>query len=323
MGKNVSDRTGGTSSACASGNPPVVFYSGQEQPEFLTNRRILAELRKAGYADAGTNEARYLLNHVSYQHILPYLKAAKAWSPDSGIKRASDMLSFDRLMQAVVFRFIGIIEAQMRAQYSQAMAERHGSLSVYDKSLFLREERYMRSRGAYDDEVRKKAGKNRKVRSALEQNDGMLPIWLGVECMTMGTLFNLYSNTADTEVTARVADSFGASKDELANWSKTLTEVRNICAHFEPLFIRKQLPSVPKLVKGGPSCPRRSPLYSAVIIAHLLRNSIETYDRPLKYGELFKLELRETIEEFERFTGNHVPIPGFPFNWRAILSACE
>lgn len=322
MGHNDVDSTGGTSSDCASGNPPVVFFSGQEQPNFLSNNQVLKNLRDAGFMDADTDEAKYLLEHVSYQHMIPYLKTAKAWSRDAGIKRASDLLSFDRLMQAVTLRFIGVIEAQMRAQYSHAMAERHGSLAIYDGSLFLREDRYMRSRESYDAEVGKKARRSKKVKRLMDQNGGMIPIWAGVECMTMGTLFNLYSNTADNEVTRRVADSFGVTKDELANWSKTLTEVRNICAHFEPLFVRKQLPSVPKPIKGGPNCPRRAPLYSSAIIAYLLRNSIETYDKPLMYGELFKAELSETIEEFERFAGSPVPIPGFPFNWRSVLSAC-
>lgn len=155
MGHNDVDSTGGTSSDCASGNPPVVFFSGQDQPNFLSNNQVLKNLRDAGFMDADTDEAKYLLEHVSYQHMIPYLKTAKAWSRDAGIKRASDLLSFDRLMQAVTLRFIGVIEAQMRAQYSHAMAERHGSLAIYDGSLFLREDRYMRSRESYDAEVGK------------------------------------------------------------------------------------------------------------------------------------------------------------------------
>lgn len=320
MGTLHHDSTGGTPSNCEGGNPPVVIYSGQEQPAFKTNNEILERLLKLGYSDADTDEAGYLLEHVSYKHLIPYLKTAKACDPDAGVKLSSDLLSFDRLMQAVVFRFIGIIEAQMRAQYSSALAERHGSLALYDQTLFLRRERYLKSRESYDAEVDKKLKRSKSLAAIAERNEHMLPIWHGAECMTMGTLFNLYSNTADRDVTNAVADSFGVTKDELSNWGKTLTEVRNICAHFEPLFIRKQLPSVPKVIKDGPSCQRRSPLYAAAIIAHLLRGSIDTYDKPLLYGEQFKAEIKSTIAEFEVFAGRPMPIPWFPINWRTILA---
>lgn len=110
MGHHDVDSTGGTSSDCASGNPPVVFFSGQDQPNFLSNNQVLKNLRDAGFMDADTDEAKHLLEHVSYQHMIPYLKTAKAWSRDAGIKRDSDLLSFDRLMQAVTLRFETIEE---------------------------------------------------------------------------------------------------------------------------------------------------------------------------------------------------------------------
>lgn len=294
--------------------------SDVEQPEFLDNEMVLAALYESGFQDAVQPEAAYLLEHISYQHMLPYLRVAKQFGAGgAGMKRAHDLLTFDRLLRATTFRYLGIIEAQMRAQYASAMAERHGSLSIYDPSLFLRQERYQRSRESYDAEIEKKKSRNRRIREVSEENGGMVPIWYGVESMTMGTLFNLYSNTADNVVTSSVAESFGAKKDELANWSKTLTEVRNICAHFEPLYIRRQLPSVPRRIRGFDACPRRAPLYAAVLIAHLLRGSIDTYDSSLIYGDKFKEEMRALIAEFEDFVDGPVPIPGFPFNWKTIL----
>lgn len=58
MGQNDVDSTGGTSSDCASGNPPVVFFSGQDQPYFLSNNQVLKNLRDAGFMDADTDEAK-------------------------------------------------------------------------------------------------------------------------------------------------------------------------------------------------------------------------------------------------------------------------
>lgn len=65
------ESTGGTSSGYASGNPPVV-----SSPRFKSNKEILATLAREGFLDAGAPpEALYVLDHVSYQHLLPYIKA--------------------------------------------------------------------------------------------------------------------------------------------------------------------------------------------------------------------------------------------------------
>lgn len=63
------ESTGGTSSADASGNPPVV-----SSPRFKSNKEILTTLAKGGFLDAGTPEALYILDYVSYQHLPPFIK---------------------------------------------------------------------------------------------------------------------------------------------------------------------------------------------------------------------------------------------------------
>lgn len=127
------------------------------------------------------------------------------------------------------------------------------------------------------------------------------------------------SNTRDRTVTDAVAHSFGASKDELVSWTKTITATRNICAHFEPLFVRKQLPAQPKAIRGL-QCPRRSPLFAVLLLAHLLRKTIKTYDRNLDYKSRIEHDAAQEIAALLEYFGN-VPIPGIPFNWRTLLNA--
>ena len=63
------ESTGGTSSGYASGNPPVV-----SSPRFKSNKEILATLAGRGFSMQAPPEALYVLDHVSYQHLLPYIK---------------------------------------------------------------------------------------------------------------------------------------------------------------------------------------------------------------------------------------------------------
>lgn len=68
------ERTGGTSSACASGNPPVV----SSPPQFKSNDAILDDLAASGYSGTDAPESRYILERVTYQHLMPYMMASHA-----------------------------------------------------------------------------------------------------------------------------------------------------------------------------------------------------------------------------------------------------
>lgn len=315
----TSERTGGTSSACASGNPPVVSFS-EQAPEFKSNSEILSDLAASGYTGTDAPESRYVLEHVTYQHLMPYLKALDAIEgyEDPSLKLAHDLLTFDRRMQVVLLKYIGVFEAQFRAQYLISMASRHGAYAVYDKELFLRDERHAESISYYQSEVEKRIRRDSNMRGAYESGGGMLPLWMGVECMTLGTLSSLYSNTADRNVTDAVAESFGASKAELVSWTKTITATRNICAHFEPLFVRKQLPAQPKKIEGV-MCHRRLPIYVVLILAHLLRKTIDTTDPNLNYRKRIELDAGMEINAFFTYFGP-IQIPSIPFNWKSLLN---
>lgn len=314
------ERTGSTSSACASGNLPVV-PSLCDIPPFKTNAQILSELAAKGYVGTDKPESLYVLEHVTYQHLTPYLKALNNMSPhpDPSLKLAHDLLTFDRRMQAMLLKYTGVFEFQLRSQYLSHMAESHGAYAIYDAHLFLRANRHTETLGYYEQEVQKRIRRDSNMRQAYEDGHGKLPLWMGVECMTLGTLSSLFSNTRDRTVTDAVAHSFGASKDELVSWTKTITATRNICAHFEPLFVRKQLPAQPKAIRGL-QCPRRSPLFAVLLLAHLLRKTIKTYDRNLDYKSRIEHDAAQEIAALLEYFGN-VPIPGIPFNWRTLLNA--
>ena len=314
----ANERTGGTSSECASGNPPVVF-SSSEKPAFKSNDEILSELSEKGYIGTDAPESRYVLEHVSYQHLMPYLKALDSIEgyTDPSLKLAHDLLTFDRRMQVILLKYIGVFEAQFRAQYLINLAGNHGAYALYDPDLFLRRERYDESMGYYRGEVDKRIRRDSKMRAAHDDGLGKLPLWMGVECMTLGTLSSLYSNTSDRAVTDAVAKSFGASKSELVSWTKTITATRNICAHFEPLFVRKQLPAQPKKIDGV-MCHRRLPMYSVLLLAHLLRKTIDTTDPNLNYRKRIEVDVGREINAFFTYFGP-IPIPSIPFNWKSLL----
>ncbi len=296
----VIDRAEGTSSSDASGNPSAVSFSIPK-----SYFRLLEELDGQGFKDALRGETAYLLERTSYEHLKPYLAMIRR-HPRNGTPRVQDahfLMSFDREFQAIAFKYVGIFESQMRAQYAHRMTCSHGGLCLYDRGLFLREGNHARSLEHYSGEVERKARKgDPSVKRALAENGGRCPIELGIECMSLGTLSMLYSNTADRDVTDGVAESFGCTKSELASWLRTVGDARNAFAHFDSYLVRRQIPSTPLAIKGiGAS--NRKPFYIALLLMHLLSCDEMIEDWTLKYALLMNSEISGLLERNEGLFG--------------------
>lgn len=312
MGNNIHDRAEGTSSGDASGNPSAAFYLDRSYAP--TIERIASR----GFSDARTGESGYLVSSISYRHLLPYLSAVESIHRDERptIREAHNVLTLDRRYQATLFKYIGIVESKLRAQYSHWMELLHGSMSLYDENLFNRKDRYRRSLELLSADVERRSRQSRSVRRALKLAGGKIPIDLGVECATLGTLTRIYANTADRDVTTVVATSFGCSKTELSSWMKTLTDVRNVCAHFGCYITRRQIPSTPLKIRGLGEADAKGTFYAILILLRLLTPGVPFPDRNLDYAERLILDIETDVTPFESIHPYLMKRLGFNDHWR-------
>ena len=316
MGHNDIDRAGGTSSGDASGNPPAVLSI---EPSYLNT---LKELREQGFSDALSGEAAYLIQCVSPRHPSPYLSLVRSMRGESGrmtVQEAHDILTFDRRYQSILFRYIGIVESQMRAQYAHRMEALHGAFALYDSSLFLRRKNYDKSMRFYGAEVGRQLRKSRHLRKVSAESGGRLPIEYGVECATLGTLSQLFSNTADTRVTERVSTSFGCTKTELTSWLRTVTDVRNICAHFDAYAVRRQIPSLPLRIADMPDADNRGTFYVVLLLLNLMEQRVLFSDLNLVYTYTMRHDIKSLVEPFDEAHPGVIRHLGFPEDWEAQM----
>lgn len=312
MGKIDIDRAEGTSSGDASGNPSAVFCT---DPSFVPTLRRLSE---RGFSDAVSGEAGFLVSNVSYRHLGPYLSAVEHnhGGDRPTLQEVHNVLTFDRRYQSILFKYIGIFESKLRTQYARRMEDAHGAFALYDESLFLRRDRYERSMDFYSSEVRRQATKSRAVRRSLDEHDGRIPVSHGVECATLGTLSQLYSNTADQCVTAGVASSFGCSKSELSSWAKTITDVRNVCAHFDCYAVRRQIPSAPLRIRGIEDADNRGTFYVVLLLLRLMDPDVPFPDANLDYTARLRSDVESSVSAFAQVHPYLVEALGFRGTWR-------
>lgn len=310
------DRAEGTSSGNASGNPSAVRVLDQS---YLDALKTLAQ---AGFPDAGAEEGAYAVECIGLRHLKPYLYAvSQRRAPgDATVKEACSLLMFDRRYQSILFKHIGTVETQMRAQYAHWMGVLHGPFSLYDETLFLRRENHAKSLAIFAEEAARKARKSKRVKNEIDANGGRLTLSTGMECTTLGTMSRLYANTADQKVASKIANSFCCTKAELSSWLKTLTDVRNICAHFDSYVTRKQIPSTPLKIADMPNANSNGTFYIVLLLIKLLSAQRARFSNPERTrNHELENEVRELAGLYSEAHSRPLSDIGFPDDWESLM----
>lgn len=263
----------------------------------------MAELQAKGLYCGSESMDRYTLERVSYYRLKPYLRLLERHimpSHQLSLKHAYDLWAFDRCLSSIAFKYIGIFETQMKARYVQLMGKAHGPFSWLNPTFFLRSKLHEDTVERIKREIHRQAAKG--YRKTLSANPALYedaPIWIMAECASFGSISKLYANTADAEITDAMAVFFNSNKSRLSSWLKTITDVRNICAHFNPFVVLNQIPSVPKR-DPEIAFPHTSPIYIFPMLESLLFSSEPgCFDDPnLLYSERLNEEFKAQVSDY-------------------------
>lgn len=316
------DRAEGTSQRC--GNPSAIIFSADDKfvpkanaPKTLLPGQLRKLLVKEGFLDGDTDQAESVLNRISYQHLSEYFALIK--KIDAKEYRSFKMLHrvamFDRKLQSLLMEGIGIFELQFRAQYSYSLAAEKGSFAHRDPSNFKSQKYYSNTLVSYEKEINRQVKKkNKTVIDALSKY-GDLPLWLAVEIMSFGTLSMLYNNTRSKRVRRAVSDSFGAKYDDFTSWTRSLSALRNQCAHFGSVCPHTLI-SRPKRIEGLSYKDNGHFYYAILIIEYLLgHDQLYTDDPSITYSLSFAKSVVNLFNEYLRI----LDIVGVPKNWTSLL----
>lgn len=290
--KIIDDRAGDTyAEKFVSANSPAILRSVD---------RDIARLEDQGIDCSPHLAAEYALSSVTIHRLLAYSWFVKrhAHLDKPNIKEIWDVLTFDRRIQSTLLKYIGIFESRFRSIYSRLMSEHGGIFALYDDENFLRRPAYEDTWRKYTSELMRQK-RNGAVRRQLEEHGQKVPIGVAVEYLTLGTLSKFYSNTKSHDVAAACASEFNINKKKMASWLKTLTTVRNCCAHFNPYVVRKQIPSTPLPVKGEEAISRH-PLYAAVMLERLLyHDGVDCiHDTNLNFTKRLRIDMLKHVGQF-------------------------
>lgn len=282
--------------------PPKTY---KEQIEIYKSRNLYIE---------DSEYAEKVLQRVNYYRLSAYGLTMKdpfiknQYIQGASFKKMLSLYEFDRRLRLLLLGVLETIEIALRTHISYETAHKFGPLGYKDKKNFINEKFHQDSMGELNSLINKSRKGELFIQHHFKKYDGVIPIWAVIEVTSFGYLSKLYRNLNE-DVKKHIAKVYyNVPHYYLESWFQTLSNVRNVCAHYGRLY-NKKLTFIPKLFKKERQEFDNWHIFAAVYIIQRLLNKTE--------GNRFITDLEALISEYEDYIDfSHI---GFPSNWKELL----
>ncbi|MFJ4455019.1 Abi family protein [Pseudomonas sp. NPDC089392] len=262
---------------------PVLYSKPAKSPNAL-----LTHLRKKGLGTRKQTKASLnALEFIGYYRLLIYMRplqdAQKKFHPHVQFDDVLKLYDFDRRLRLVFLDAVDRIEVAFRAAITNTLA--------LDKTCgphFYLESVNFNNSQAQRDFLRQVLGLREKDNASLSHyyanynTPALPPVWAVVEAMTIGQISRLFTDL-HLDHRKAIATKFGYDESILVTWLKSLTLLRNVCAHHGRLWNASITASAPKYAKSinaefPPHVDRGRMFARAVVVQALLAQIDPTSD---------------------------------------------
>ena len=301
--------------------PGRVFYLStmgntySKQPLSIADQ--ISNLKRLGLSIPNQTLAEKTLGEISYFRLAAYLRPMEAdkqthrFKPNSSFENALALYEFDSGLRQLLFSAIQRIEVALRAKIIQHFSMAHGTFWFMQMSLHESEHRFLENLSALDREVQRSKEDFIKEHFNNYDKPEFPPSWKTIELASFGTLSKLYYNFADNKVKKRVAREFNIPQHEvLESWMRSISALRNYCAHHSRLWNRyfNATPQLNVKLRGNWINNRQIDANKLYAILCCIAYWLDSMNR----GKDFKDKLFQLINQFPSVD---VAAMGFPQNW--------
>lgn len=283
--------------------PPKTY---KEQVEIYKGRKLRIE---------NSEYSAKTLQRVNYYRLSAYgltLKDPtndKQYNNNASFNKMLSLYEFDRKLRLLLLGALETIEIAFRTHISYEIAHKFGPLGYKDKDNFINEKFHKESIDELDILIKKSRKGELFIQHHFKKYNGVIPIWAAIEVTSFGYLSKLYRNL-DEVVKKHIAKVYyNVPYNYLESWLQTLSNVRNVCAHYGRLY-NKKLTFKPRLFKEESKQFNNDLTFASIYITQRLLTKNE--------GTRLITDLKALIYEFEDVLEfEHL---GFPSNWTELLS---
>jgi abortive infection bacteriophage resistance protein len=219
----------------------------------------IATLHSRGLAIPDETRAHHYLANISYFRLSAYTRPLykpglqeHCFLEGTTFDDVLQLYVFDRELRLLLLDAIERLEVALRAQLTNTLAEHHGPHGYLDPGIF--DSRY--NHGWLLEKL-ENAAKGREVESFLmhyrkkyRAAPNQPPIWMAVELLTFKEVSTLLAKLRLPEDTQRIERHFGWKMPVLRSWFRSLSDLRNACAHHGRVWNREfgSRPEMPRKV---------------------------------------------------------------------------
>ena len=218
-------------------------------------------LKERGLKISDEENAKRILTTVSYYRLKPFFAAYQpknddVFSTGSKLESILDDYYFDREFRILLFDAIERIEVALKTQISYHYSTEEPIFleagNHFSRYWWYEHSEYFKSRKLRDvflQKVDSCRGTNVEKFKDKYFKPIRPPSWMIFENLTMGAISELFEFLKSNEIKNRICDFFGiGEQDVLESWLRSLTYLRNVCAHHNTLINRTFLkyPKYPK-----------------------------------------------------------------------------
>lgn len=224
------------------------------QPALTIGQQIQC-LRDKGLVISNEEFVEHCLNHISYFRLKHYTytfkdKVSGDFIPLTTFEQVFDLYCFDQRLRLILFDVIENIEVAIKTLISNKMSVSFGTHWYSDS-------KYFSSRCDHSDFI------NRINEEFPQQDEGSMtaykkvydelpPSWMVMEFLSMGRISILFEHLIAPNEKREICEHFNLPENILISWLRSLTLIRNRCAHHSRLVYRSimepRLPSRKKYI---------------------------------------------------------------------------
>lgn len=277
----------------------------------------IALLKNRGLQIDDESLASKFLSEVSYFRLVQYLRPMEAdktthkFKPNSRFEDAIALYEFDNELRNLIFRAIQKLEIALRTKIIHEFSIAHGPFWFFDTNLADDEHKFIENMNAIDREILRSKDEFIKEHKKNYTKPSFPPAWKTLEIVSLGTLSKLYYNFNDKKSKKNIAKQFNLPQQEvLESWMRSLTVLRNCCAHHSRLWNRylTNAPQIKASLRGAwidINKIETNKLYAIICCIAYWLDAID-------YGSEFKRKLKILISSYTQVNPKAM---GFPSDW--------
>ena len=257
------------------------------------------------------------LANINYYRLSGYLHAFKKNGSEcymdgltwDKLKRIYD---FDRKITHILMYALEDIEETLKTRFSYVVTSEHpDDPIIYLKPSIYREyEPYIR----FLNHFYMAKENNRNLPFVKHHNDnygGLLPMWVGVELLTMGNLHALYDNLS-AKYQKMIAKTYHTGPRQLSSWIENLTYIRNHLAHYMRVY-HFNFGRTPLKCKNHTQYRAVSNMiFDQIFVISCMYSDMH------EWNHYVVPEIEQILEEYkDAISPEEI---GFPSNWREIVT---